>query len=369
MKTMKTRMRSIDLLSLRHAPTSSVFRSNYPGFQWGVGCGALSFELVNEPLPPPKELLTTVIGGELAVIIPSDTLMVYRDGVQDTGIEVFNAPVVEDIDLDGTLEILVPQGDGILLLKELSPVAKVEVERPLTPIVIDVNGDYEVELVIPHEGGIEAVKLDGTPVWSSPIRPIAPLAAVYLGHSSYGEVIVVAEDGVYALSVSDGKEVWSTPVRAKPIAPVVHDLNLDWSPEIIVVGEGSVYILGSEGQILDTMDYDAAGYPTSFDLDGDGVMEIVIPEREMVHVIPGWSFRLSDPTPAVIADVDGDGVSEVIVGCREGLAILKGEEGELYDELGSVATTPVLADLDGDGCSELVTLSSKGLWIGRKNAG
>lgn len=299
-----------------------------------------------------------------SVIIPGRTLLTFREGVRDTGITVVDTPLLEDFNLDGELELLLPREGGIQVInQELEEVAFFQVDRPYTPILVDVNSDYRTELVVAWRDGITCFTLEGEVLWNRELRPLTPPAAAYLGLSDWGSVVVLSDDGLVSLDLRTGELEWSSHVDAKPIPPVMHDVNGDSIPEIFVASRG-LEVLDGRGRVLEVIEVDPVAYPSIFDVNGDGRLEVVVPAEDGLYVLPGLRLELKVNTPATIADVDGDGWQEILVGSEDGLIMVDEGEGYVY-RLGKVLTVPVMVDLDGDGCSEVVILSERGLFINK----
>jgi hypothetical protein len=214
------------------------------------------------------------------------------------------------------------------------------------------------------------------------------------------EVLVVTHVGeLYAWRI-DGWELWEAPaLQAAFSAPSVGDVDGDGRPEIVWATEFAIRAYGPDGVPLPgfpiaspnpRLDFRAA--PALADLDGDGVLDVVIGANSLdtsggvvvayrcvggaITSLPGWPQVVDDAsltaTPAV-GDIDGDGLPEVVVENRtrvyawhaNGTAVTSGlhrallpvpiEDGKTNGGTGTLATSqPALADLDGDGTIEIV---------------
>jgi hypothetical protein len=171
--------------------------------------------------------------------------------------------------------------------------------------------------------------------------------------------------------------------------------DLDRDPrngrEIVLVLEaGYVLVLDQTGSVLPGWPVDLGPYvggPPAFgDLDGDGLLEMVIGQGTAVHALnyngtemPGWPVRprLADypgnPRPtsaAAIADVDGDGRLDVVAGFTDFMLRALDPEGKDVDgfplPLGAPArSAPVVLDANGDGRLDLFVQCGDGQLYGR----
>jgi hypothetical protein len=166
-------------------------------------------------------------------------------------------------------------------------------------------------------------------------------------------------------------------------APSVADLDGDGDLEIVqftrFLNSGHIYIIDHLGNVLPGFPLNInnnmfAGSPTLYDLDNDGVMEIIAGERDWpigyLHVIEldgtrwggNWPILLDHvPTgSAAVGDVDNDGDVEIFYTSFVSMylfeldgTLLRGWPKQIRDATFSYASA-ALADLDDDGDLEIV---------------
>ncbi len=208
------------------------------------------------------------------------------------------------------------------------------------------------------------------------------------GHAGLGlpGVGVAADvDGEGGLEIIAGGTVYSTQGQvvctegADGYSAVV-DLDGDGAPEIVVVSaDGGVRALtvGCEllwGPVLPEEAGMGGGPPVIADLDGDQALDIGYVAHASQFVVlrrdgsPAWTAQLSNAHPfagASASDLDGDGVLEVLVADEEGLRVLRGTDGLLLtlapEGAASLAlAAPIVADVDADGAAEIVVAAGGG---------
>jgi hypothetical protein len=184
----------------------------------------------------------------------------------------------------------------------------------------------------------------------------------------------------------------ATPVAGFPVnligmaqyPPSVADLDGDGDIEIVqftrgITSGGRFYIVDHQGSVLPGFpiavgNNNLAGSAALFDLDNDGVMEILVPERSYplgsLHVFEidgtewggGWPVTLDHvPTGSpAIGDVDNDGLVEIAYLSYDSIYLLEVDGTNLagwpkqIPNLNFSYQSPAFADLDGDGDREIV---------------
>jgi hypothetical protein len=200
------------------------------------------------------------------------------------------------------------------------------------------------------------------------------------------EIVVSSTDGnLYAWN-PDGSVQAGFPVALgnyAQSAPSIGDLDADGRPEIVqftrgVTSGGRMWIVEHDGAIPPGFpksfgNNNLEGSPTLADLDGDGFLEILVPERAYpigyVHVVEadgtewttGWP-QVLDHVPAcspAVGDVDADGLPEIVYESYDSLYVWNADGSPLPGwpkQLGVANfsySSPALADIDGDGDLEI----------------
>jgi uncharacterized repeat protein (TIGR02543 family) len=213
----------------------------------------------------------------------------------------------------------------------------------------DIDGDGIDEIFIEEEDWrLHAYRADGSPV------PGWPHAGFYGGQERHTSAVADLDgDGRLEIITASG---WTSP----GVALLAHRSDGTLMPGF------PVYFPGH-----------ASTYPVVGDVDGDGILEILVAGRVgsgdgvLVYTTTG---ALKQAMPAVgtvwygtalaLADLDGDGVPEIVMQTNSTVNVWRGDGTAVagwpvslpaYAEVGNAA--PVVGDVDGDGQPEIVILA------------
>lgn len=197
----------------------------------------------------------------------------------------WRSPVVADIDLDGTQEILLADqvfdADGTLRWKTG------RVQRYGTwAVPVQADTDPEAEVVF-LGNGLGVYDTDGTELAFVPIPDDnsagAPTAADFDGDGEMEIGFPTYSSGGYSVFDLDGTEIWNVPapLRSFGSGSTTFDFDGDGRFEIVFsVDEGFYVYDGSTGDVLFTMDGHehptALEYASVADVDEDGAADLVV---------------------------------------------------------------------------------------------
>ena len=237
------------------------------------------------------------------------------------------APFLTDLEGDGSVEVLVHwlilDGTTGTLIAELEDAVS-DHTTTWTPVSADMDGDGVQEVLVrngvyDHTGALLFTCGLGTdnPVFSVPTN---------IDADANGEVLVAETEGL-TLCDDDGTVLWSQKMKAWPGPPATADFDGDGLQEFAVsLGDRLVLIDGDGTELWSTPTDAPPGLegPTTWDIDLDGVPEVIIADEEILRVLEGTTgnpvIQITDhasttmiETPAV-ADIDGDGQGEIVFG-------------------------------------------------------
>jgi immune inhibitor A len=158
-------------------------------------------------------------------------------------------------------------------------------------------------------------------------------------------------------------------------SPAVYDLDGDGVKEILLgCYDRNVYAWNADGRSFPGWPFPTGGRVTSSpavcDVDMDGSPEVVVGSQDdMVYVIetdgsstPGWPRATGGPVRSspLLADIDDDGMVEVIAGSMDGKIYAWNEDGNPVQGFpvaldgGGVWMSPAAGDIDGDHVADIV---------------
>ncbi len=242
------------------------------------------------------------------------------------------APTFADLDGDGVSEIVfgavVLDADGELVWQRDrgGDEGTNRGYRGGLSAVADIDLDGMLEIV----SGQRAYERDGTPKWTSPASDGYPAIANF-DDDPQPEVVLVGDGNVYLLDGMTGAIQWGPvliPGGGRGGPPTVADFDGDGLPEIGVAGGASYGVYDPDGDVdilwlRDTIDESSNATGSSvFDFEGDGIAEVVYQDECYVRVYRGTDGEVLLEIPSstatihefpIVVDVDADGNSEIIV--------------------------------------------------------
>lgn len=263
------------------------------------------------------------------------TVVAYdRDGstlwTRDIGPACETYPYLADLEGDGDVEILVNQyvldGATGAVVATLSGAGA---NNWGAPVAADMDGDGTMEILLEHR----VYDTSGALLWSCGVNAGTGTfpQPVNADGDAEGELLVAAP-GALTLCDEGGAQLWSRPLSGPYGAPVsVADFDGDGEQEFAIPDYGSLRLIDTDGSDLwsaPIQDFSGLAGCTSWDIDADGVSEVVYADEVDFIVFDGAtgsrvlvesthsSVTLAE-TPAV-ADVDGDGHGELIYGSNGG---------------------------------------------------
>lgn len=308
-------------------------------------------------------------------------------------------PAVADLDGDGTLEIIVPKKSGGVLAFDKDgkllwsskradgTTAYNGVFNSVTVAIADMNGNGKAEIVLggvvfDYTGKLVSDTSIGREKWGA-------------NDASYGPVSIIADvDGnllttdQYVVTGNrairrDGTLLWDVSGSLSDGYPAIADLDVDGTPELIVVAQGKLRVQNATtGALIEEIAMPGTGRggpPTVADFDNDGVMEMAAANGTQYAVFeydpmgaPKLTVKWNKPTQdgssnvtgSSVFDFEGDGSAEVVYNDECYARIYKGTDGTELKAIPNTSATiheyPVLVDVDGDNNTEFVVAANDG---------
>ena len=283
-----------------------------------------------------------------------------------------------DIDGDGIVELVTTTTTGQVKAFEHTGELKWATPNGTSlnfgsyPAIADMDGDGKPEIV----SGPAILNNDGT-LRGKVKYGVGSLASVVADIDLDGTLEMVAGNAVYK---PNGAEVWYNGKTDGWVG--VADLNLDDSPDIVVVGDNAIRRQDNKGAVLwqVVMPGGGGGPPTIADYDGDGQPEIGVAGAAFYVVFEPdgkilWQKATQDLSSQVtgssVFDFEGDGAAEVIYNDELRLRVYAGTNGAEKLNLNGYGSAtlfeyPIVVDVDNDGQSEIVAINNNSFGLGNK---
>ncbi len=330
--------------------------------------------LVNENDMP--DIAFTVWGEDKVVALHGDGSGVIFEA---TGFMSTAGVAIADVDGDGAPEVVAiardggiaaVRGDGTTLWRSVNLTAAAYAQ----PTVCDLDGDGTVEVIA--DIGI-ANGEDGTTV--AILRDVSNSyrAPVCADLDQDGQQEILLGNRVYD---SAGERLWSSVGAGSANFAAVVDVDGDDGGEVFFVTGGTVYLHDDNGAPLTEFSVPGGedpGPPCAADFDGDGAVELAVPNGDQLSVFDPdgtllWSATMHDYSGLAGCsgyDVNGDGAYEVLFADEVAFRIYDGATGTVrYENTTHASVTiweyPVVADVDADGSAEIVVADNDGAWRG-----
>jgi outer membrane protein assembly factor BamB len=312
---------------------------------------------------------------------------------------VSSPPAVRDINSDGIPDVAVISDEGIVYVIDgvqglplWSYETLTRLYYPSYLTVEDVDGDGSMEILISARKKLLALTCTGQLKWEfafnlDPYDPwwfsyiySAPVVAD-LDNNGSKEVIAEFEDGLFVLDGETGSEIWHIEDRFTSSTPAVADLGSDGFLEIIVGQEDGLFVYTSTGALMwDYPLYDVESSPVVADIDGDGELEViarewsgdlyVLSENGVLIWVDSYPSVYENESPAV-GDLDGDGQLEIVVPIGQyGITAIETDGTFMWEfyinpyfEVDFFVSSPALADLNRDGNLDVVAQSENYLYL------
>ncbi len=249
------------------------------------------------------------------------------------GAGTMGGPSLADLDGDGTTEIIAGiYGRGVTAFDSQGRLLWDTYDIGLgygggtgdgaSPVVVDLDLDGTPEIV----AGKAAYTNDGQVHWVSDVDREGIPAVANFDSDPYPEIVLNNNLGHVSLLEHDGTVTWTvTGYGGAGTAPAVADFDGDGLPEIGVSEKTRYNVLDTDGSLLwerkITEDFHERTGSIAFDFDGDGAAEVVHSDNWDLTIFKGIDGTILFRTPMgsttrwehpVVADVDADGHAELL---------------------------------------------------------
>lgn len=269
--------------------------------------------------------LVAISTNDEAVLLGPDGEDIWRSAPLD--ISPYATPTVADLDGDGLPEVVV---DRVVLSGQDGTLSSV-LDHPLplsrSPLTVDLDLDGTLEVLL----GDLVFAPDGSVLWQAPVQGSSVFAVPVQADSDPELEVAFVSQGELALLEPDGTLILLRSLPGgHPGPPCVGDFDGDGLGELAVPATDTLSLFELDGTLLWTRPVDdASGLAgcSGFDFDRDGADEVVFADHHSVHLLDGQGNTLARFPDhhsftvwelPVIADVDADGHAEICVAENNG---------------------------------------------------
>ena len=327
------------------------------------------------------------LNGEDGTLLWKRNLAGSLDGCNDV------APLIYDVDQDGSLEVIVPSSCNPKTFCFEGATGNTVWERPLhgsdsPPTIADADGDGKPEILHGNFGGsVSCLNAeDGSIAWDLMVDPNSWIQTAptildadndgdldfFVANSSFG-----ADHKFYCFRLRDQQLLWESdlPEGRMYHGAAVADLDGDGFKELVIGSyDGKVYALNAEdGSLSWSFEFPISIYTAAAisiaDVNNDQQYEVIFFDLGIMGVLSHegrllWSLELSSLGQsfrgAAISDINGDNQLDIVFAATNGiLYALDGSLGELIWQIDLAAHYgsnefqldhgPLIADFDEDG--------------------
>jgi len=246
-------------------------------------------------------------------------------------------------------------------------------ELDTSPGVCDLNGDGTLDIIgCSTAGRIAALDAQGKQQWYFDARQtISNPPAVWKARQQPRVTVVTNPGKVICLDAGSGSRLWDYSLPGEvdwgSTAPVAADMDGDGVVELMVADRiGNLVCLSDDGSTQWTARC-AGGInsaPALADLDADGGMEILLGSAKSQLICFSHTGRELWRTPQaagsgsspIVTDLEGDGAPEIVVGSEDGLSVYSRTGKRLWHHRmkKSVHDAISVADIDDDDRKEII---------------